>query len=379
MVRLGHVVRVIESLTAEIRRVATTKGELEPVARGLMSWLEQWTNDLSALLMTPLGNQNAFAPRYRVGPSAGSDGHLGITEFLARLPNKLTAAECIALSVGDNELRSAVLHAVENLIPSGGNTEWSWSLGATVATRVPGIGEAIRSFISEFSSGPNALPWRVPKLPSQSQLQTQSDPSAGGSASARASDRSADAVGVLRERLLQRLEEAPVAGGLHHKDVGDGSGYRGRGAGSFLNVGLLEERKHNGQGGAAAPQTDSMAAKWWEWGTRPRGILLTSARFHEAPITCLQPSPQFSYFLTAAADGTIALWPTAAIASGAPLAPAGMFRVTPPSPVNCITPVEGTTSYAIGTADGRVLLLRVRAPFICLLISARMPHVFSLD
>lgn len=92
-------------------------------------------------------------------------------------------------------------------------------------------------------------------------------------------------------------------------DVGDGSGYRGAGVGSFLT-----SRKGWLAGGmglvhAAVPAgmvhdiEDSAT-----WGSRPRGLLVATCKSHAGPVTDVVTSQDHTFFVSGSSDGTIALW-----------------------------------------------------------------------
>jgi hypothetical protein len=44
------------------------------------------------------------------------------------------------------------------------------------------------------------------------------------------------------------------------------------------------------------------------WGSKPRGLLLSSCRFHTAPITGLVTCQDHSFFVSASEDGQCAVW-----------------------------------------------------------------------
>jgi WD40 repeat protein len=58
---------------------------------------------------------------------------------------------------------------------------------------------------------------------------------------------------------------------------------------------------------------DSTCAFAGTWGSRPRGLLLTSASAHNAAVTAIAVCQDHSFFATSSDDGTVKVWQTKGI------------------------------------------------------------------
>jgi hypothetical protein len=94
-------------------------------------------------------------------------------------------------------------------------------------------------------------------------------------------------------------------------DVGDGTGYKGNGVGSFLVARKGWASQGMGLVNAAVPsQLVAELEDSGTWGSRPRGMLLATCKPHAGPVTDLTTSQDHSFFVSGSSDATVAVWLT---------------------------------------------------------------------
>ena len=91
-------------------------------------------------------------------------------------------------------------------------------------------------------------------------------------------------------------------------DVGDGSGYRGQGEASFLAA----EKGWTGSGVGIvhgfAPAAKDEVPDDGSWGSKPRGLLLATCRYHVGAVVDVVTCQDHSFFVSGGADGACAVW-----------------------------------------------------------------------
>ena len=149
-------------------------------------------------------------------------------------------------------------------------------------------------------------------------------------------------------------------------DMGDGTGYMPqplpgitaapRAYGHADTASNLEPtagsgRNTDGAGGGAP----------WAWGDRPRGVLLTTLRVHEARINALEVAQDHSFFASASDDGTLRLWPSMYLGRLEVVSTAHTVYKEQGGRLLCLTNIDGTRSIACGSSNGSVHVLKVTA------------------
>jgi hypothetical protein len=94
-------------------------------------------------------------------------------------------------------------------------------------------------------------------------------------------------------------------------DVGDGTGYKGNGVGSFLVARKGWASQGMGLVNAAVPsQLVAELEDSGTWGSRPRGMLLATCKPHAGPVTDVVTSQDHSFFVSGSSDATVGVWLT---------------------------------------------------------------------
>lgn len=92
-------------------------------------------------------------------------------------------------------------------------------------------------------------------------------------------------------------------------EVGDGTGYKGLGVGSFLTAKKGWNPVGMGLVNSTVPsQLLSEVEDSGSWGTRPKGLLLASCKPHNGPVTDLVTAQDHSFFVSGSSDATVHVW-----------------------------------------------------------------------
>ena len=179
-------------------------------------------------------------------------------------------------------------------------------------------------------------------------------------------------------------------------NVGDGSGYIGRGKGSFIgstvgasgqyrpsrgNSGLnnlvpaktsLLTRAHVGnetdrehRQAAKNTQTKGFSAiskakseMMDIWGSKPHGLLVCTLVEHTAAINQIAVVQDHSFFVSASDDGTCKVWPSENLGRGASVSCLATYD-SQIGRITCVCLIENSTSVVSGSSDGTVDIWRV--------------------
>lgn len=94
------------------------------------------------------------------------------------------------------------------------------------------------------------------------------------------------------------------------------------------------------------------------WGSKPRGLLLTTCRFHTAAIVDLVTCQDHSFFVSADAAGTCAVWLSGNLNKEVVIKPVAVYAGHG-APITSLTMIDNTTSVASAATNGTVHVWKV--------------------